>query len=251
MESIERLNALYLEAKETTSQLIGLHHNLSAIQRETQRAPIHRFKSCMAHLDDLAKKKCYPSLTNIKEAFSLCDTYRKCLGAVEELETALLEYSSGKTNRIPAAQNTLITFQNEFDTVKAAFEQKNELKILSADDLVSIMIHSVSLDMSASQARLTQIQSTAKDAILWDYKVEMAINDTVKPASNPPTQFLVARYPDYKTPYELLRDMGYHNSYQPVICDLRTQGNVLVNASFENANAFLEYSIPRQSNALA
>lgn len=236
MESIEKLNALYLEAKETTSHLIGLHHNLSAIQRETQRAPIHRFKSCMVHLDDLAKKKCYPSLTNIKEAFSLCDTYRKCLGAVEELETALLEYSSGKTNRIPAAQNTLITFQNEFDTVKAEFEQKNELKILSADDLVSIMIHSVSLDMSAFQERLTQIQSTAKDAILWDYKVEMAINDTVKPASNPPTQFLVARYPELKTPYELLRDMGYHDSYQKVICDLRNQGNVLVDASFENAN---------------
>lgn len=236
MESIEKLNALYLEEKDTTSHLIALHHDLAEIQRDTQRPPLQKFKSCMELLDDLAKKKCYRSLSEIQEAYSFCDIYRKCLASIDELEMALLEYSSGKANRIPAAQNTLVSVQSEFDAAKADFEQKYEIQILSDDDMVSLLARFSSSEMASARARLAQIQSTAKDAILWDFKVEMALSDTVKPATKPPTQFLVARYPELKTPYELLRDMGYHDSYQKVICDLKNQGNVLVNASFENAN---------------
>lgn len=236
MESIERLNALYLEEKDTASHLIALHHDLAGIQKDAQRSSILRFKSCMELLDDLAKKKCYRSLSEMHEAYSVCDIYRKCTASIDELEMALLEYSVGKVNRIPAAQNTLVSAQFEFDAAKAEFEQKHEIQILSADDLISILVQYASSEMVAARERLLQIQNTAKDAILWDYKVEMTLNDTVKPTTKPPTQFLVARYPDFKTPYELLHDMGYHDSYQKVICDLKNQGNVLVNASFENAN---------------
>ena len=236
MGTIESLNKVYLIEKGSVSILGSLREKTSEILQDTKLSSMLKFRSCMELLEQTAKLAQYRSYIHLQNAYPICDRYRSCVSAIAGLKAALIELSEGKTNRIAAAQASLQRAQEAFDTAKAAFEEKYAIEIRSLDHILKMLYRAISADLDSAKERMHQTQTAAREALLKAHKVSLSLGDHIEPVTAPPTRLLVARYPDPQPRCELLQDMGYHASYQDVVCDLKEQGNILLDAAFENAN---------------
>ena len=230
MSTIDSLNEQYVGKLNSISILRSY---LGKVESEQNRVGLTEKEKAS---NSLGLLKCLKAEINCKNYALLVDSL--LVGEhLEECWIAITNYTNALHNgSIQGEIVNLETAQKVFNNTKDSFAAKYNYTVASPETLNKILPQAVRDAISIEEKSVEGIKDEARELLNKEYTIDLKLSDPIHTNEDLPTEMLVARIPRQEVSQQLLKDLGVRSNYKNVITDLRKNGNVVINTSFEHVD---------------
>ena len=235
MKSIDKLNTEYLKNNKNISVIDACIKEVTAMK---VRAGAMSFFDCLNEI----KKSIELVIHSIGQDNSqvLTDFHAltisgiKYLGCVSDYKGAMLDFARNNSNA--SYKNASVELKNslaEFEVYKNRYYEKYNVSIDSEKTIIDELLHLLTDELNSILAKNDDIKFQAKEIIDGIETLELHSEWPNDDCVELPESMSLARRAIAGTPCELLTELGINAEYKFYDVNLRNQGNVLVETSFE------------------
>ena len=240
MKTIKELNAEYVKVKFVGRKTYLAYEQIKQIQNSDGNSQIEKLEKSLSVLDvlDIFRKEnetC--DLHYIADITLIGHNYLQCYKTINEYRDNLNDYaivsSSGNQKVVKDSAQNVKNAENDFIREKENFFQRYNEKIDSIEKLNQTFAKQLERQLYSIQEIIEGLQAEAKIIIDSEPSIEMSRNKGFSEASTLPEIITLAKYPVKDDTLTILKDMKIQSINQCIFGDIRNNGNILINTSFE------------------
>ena len=232
MSTLDNLNAKYVEISNKIETLQSYYGKVSA-ENNAKGQSVEKITKALQHMKNMVTEVNCSDYSQITDTIAIVETYMLCIDAINEYKKALLSHKKIDRAVVMKAVDNISKQQTAYDQLKEKYNQKYRFLMNTDAALSAAMSACISNVVSAIQEDVERIKRDAKDIVSKEFSVELRRTDSVAHADMLPEKMLIARNLIQKTTMPLMRELGITDSYQNVEIDLKKQGNIIIQTSFD------------------
>lgn len=234
MGTIDSINDQYTKRTKSIDILRAYFEKLSREQINIKLSAIEKATRSMRYLESLAKETDCREYTSFDDTISIGSQYFSCFAAINDYKAALLKVDKDSTDIIWKKIRKVEETQGKYNLLKEAFQEKYDYCVDSLDVLNRILSQCIESAIAIEENAIERLKDEAREIANHEYTTVLKMSDPIQITDMLPDTMLVARYPVQSVAKNILRDIGIRDTYQNVNMDLRSQGNIIINADFEH-----------------
>ena len=238
MNSIERVNDQYVKELKITNSLeqcskdIKKAMSLDAMFTGPTAGVIAESVDALSRVQKSGECKAKELLA---DTVSVGKSYIECDKAINDYKNAMLKSRNGGMGAVREQISRLEWSQKHFSNEKERYRQKYGMQMDSVDTLYKTCERSIFTAISEEGKEVERLKKEAKEIAGQGYSVELHRDDPIDTAKELPESLLTAKYAT-RTTLPVLNAVGIYNTYNYINIDLREQGNIIIDTTFEQMN---------------
>ncbi|WP_034449389.1 FtsK/SpoIIIE domain-containing protein [Butyrivibrio sp. AE2032] len=235
MESIEKLNAEYLDNRKYLNTLEICIKDIMSLKSRVGFLSTHDCLSeIMRTVEPVIKCLNADNSQCFFDLHSLTESGVRYAESISKFKEALFVFAeNNKDVSYKRASEHLQNSQKEFETLRNTFFDKYNVCIDSEQAIIGVFIYLLDNEMNNNLAKKDHITSQAKEIIAGIDSLELHSEWPNKVCVELPDSMPLARKVSSVKPCELLSALGVKVEYSYFDVHIRSQGNVLVETNFE------------------
>lgn len=232
MSTLDNLNAKYVDISNKIETLQSYYAKVSA-ENNAKGQSVEKITKALQHMRKMVSEISCGDYSQITDTIAIVETYMLCIEAINEYKKDLLSHKKVDRTVVMKAVDNISKQQATYDQLKEEYYQKYRFLMNTDIALSSAMSACIGNVVSAIREDVEQIKKEAKAIVSKEFSVELRRTDNVLQADALPETILVARDSVQRTTMPLMRELGITDSYQNIEINLKNQGNILIQTSFE------------------
>lgn len=232
MSKLDNLNAKYVEKTGTIDTLQTYYGKVSSElgSKAQSREKIVRALQYMKNM--ISEVRC-DDHAQIMDTIAIAEKYVLCIDAINEYKKTLLSHKrADRTSAMKAVEN-ITKCQADFEELKTEYDRKYRYLMNTETAIESAMVAGIGNLIRAVQEESDLVRKEAKSIVSKEFSVELHRSEEISFALKLPETMLIAKYPIKKATMPLMRDLGITESFQNIEIDLKKQGNVMIQTSYD------------------
>ena len=241
MRTIKELNAEYLKLKSNGRRTYLAYELINQIQNSNGNSQYEKLEKTLYELDslnNLIKENTEYELHYVSDLALIGHNYLQCYKSICEYRDNLNNYavasSTGNQMLVKKSAQKVKYAESVFYQEKKKFFQKYNEDINSIEKLNQTFSKLIERELYSTQEIMEGLQNEAKNIIDSEPSIEMSRESNFSEAAVLPDTIALAKYSVKNDSLVILKDMGIPGINQYVFSDIRNNGNILINTSFEN-----------------
>lgn len=234
MNTLDNLNSKYGDLRNK----IDLMQSYSEkIYTQFRKRTDDNIEKALSYMKEMISKTDCAEYPQILETIAIVDAYIACADAILEYKGFLLENRNRNVSSAMKYAERVLHAQDEFNRAKTSYNQRSAYLMNSEDAIKTAMSACITNVVSSIQQQVETIKIEAKEILGREFTVELKNDQDINSSHTLPESLLIARYPVESISSQLLKDIGVTASYQNIYLDIKKQGNILLQTSYEQMEA--------------
>lgn len=232
MSTLDSLNTKYVEILRMIDTFQIFYERVTS-ESGSKVLPRTKIARSLQHMNNMISAIGCSDYPQITDTIAIVEKYILCIDAVNEYKKVLLSYEKSNRTSLKKAVENVVNCQSAFEVLKKEYNQKYSYIVNSENTISSAMVTSISKTISKLQEESEEIKREAKKIISKEFSVELCRTEAICYAEKLPETMLIARYPVQKMTLQLMCDLGMNENYQNIEIDLKKQGNVMIQTTYD------------------
>lgn len=235
MSTIDSLNNQYITKLKIIDTLQLYLGKIVGEQNNSRLSDTQKASISMKYLDTLLEEvDDGGEYVKLRDIVSVGAAYFACFTAINDYKDTLFNINNGVKGVITNEIKKIKESQENYVRSRDMFRTKYNYQIDAMDSLNQVIIDNIKDAVSSEQKTIEQLKNEARTLVNRENTIVLKMTDSIHAVNQLPDSMLVARYPVQHVTQAILKDIGINSTYKNIDSELRSQGNVIVNADFKD-----------------